>query len=163
METRPINYPGNVIISERMSHWLSELGRHIQSCGRNIHEWISALPVKYWLSDLGVGTGKEVFKKAGWGFAAYVWQRTKARRDKLTAYLKTFRKRPTPMPVYSAGIVQLPDPPAPVYSVGFVRLPITGGTIAQIPNPGRTASIGVGFSNPEPPTSGYSLGVYQLK
>src|ERR1700733_9376709 len=139
-----------------MSHWLSENGKHAQSWGRNIHEWISSLPLNHWLSDLGVGTSKEVFKKAGWGIAAYVWDRTKARRDKLTAYLKTFRKKPVQLPQHggrTASIGMSFSTPTPN---GDARL-ATGISFSPQHYVPKSALAAVNFSTPTPTPTGISF------
>jgi hypothetical protein len=120
-----------------MNQWISELGKHTQSWGKGIHEWIYSLPLKSWLSEIGADTRSLLVKTVETGIAIHVWNATRVQRDKLTAFFKNFRKRPEPLHHYSLNAVQLP-------------------------NPGRTVSIGVGFSNPEPAPV-YSIGVYQLK
>jgi hypothetical protein len=77
------------------SHWLSELVKEVQSWGKGIHEWV-------------------VFRTM-----EHVW----SKRTKLMAIFKKSQKE---------------SPAAPVYSVGLV----------QLPNPDRTASIGMSFSTP---------------
>jgi hypothetical protein len=74
---------------------------------------------------------------------------------KLTAYLKTFRKRPTPKPVYSVGFVRLPNPDVRTASVGDSFS--TPTSISSSFSPHRSASAAVMFSEPQPFPTGFSF------